>query len=81
MRECGQRHRGAVCSAYINVIERFRTPGKVRRNLHYDVILIELAVHDRDLPLSERVVESIIDIGGSNSEARRSVAIDNDLGF
>src|SRR5207237_1854741 len=54
--ERSQRHSSPIRSAHINVLQRLGTSSKLRRNFHHHVILIELPVHDRDLPLAERVI-------------------------
>src|SRR5207244_5265181 len=60
--ERSQRHSSPIRSAHINVLQRLGTSSKLRRNFHHHVILIELPVHDRDLPLSERVISRVVNI-------------------
>ena len=52
-----------------------------RVNLHHHVVLIDGAVNDRHLPLSERVVKGVVDLQRANAEASGGVAIDDDVGL
>ena len=81
MSKRSQRHNSSVRSAHINVLQRLGTFGKLRRNLHHHVILIKLPIHDRNLPLAEGVVESVINIGSGHSQPRGGIAINDDLSF
>src|SRR5713101_4295132 len=45
----------------VDVLERIGRLPELGRDLHHDVILIELSVHGGDLALAERVVERVVD--------------------
>ena len=58
MRECCERDGRTVGRANVNILQRLGTAGNFGSDFHNHVVLIELAVHDGDLPLTE-VVERI----------------------
>ena len=45
------------------------------------MILIQWPVHDGDLALPKRIVESIVDVGGIHAQPSSGIAIDDDGGF
>ena len=45
---------------------------KPRRHFHHDVILIQLHVHGRDLPLPERIVQRVLQTFASHDLARKA---------
>ena len=53
----------------------------MRRNFHDHVILVQRPVHGRDLPLSERVVESVVQGLRSNAQTAGGITIDHELGL
>src|SRR5690242_12108375 len=77
VRKGSQRHRSSVGSAHVDVLQGFGSVLKLRRHLHYHVVLVELAVHDGDLALSESVVKRGINGGGIYSEAGSGVAVND----
>ena len=50
---------------------------KLRLALEDHMILIELRVHRVDLPLTEGIIECVVDGGRCNAQARRGYAIDD----
>src|SRR5450631_654983 len=69
--QCVQRNRLPLGRSHINLAQELRVLPKFRRSLHDDVILIQRRVHGGYLPLSERVVQSVVDQLRRNTEARR----------
>ena len=67
MCECCEWNRRTIGSANIDTLQRLGTAEKFGSDFHNHEVLIELAVHDGDLPLTEGVVERIIDIGGGDT--------------
>src|ERR1700737_5004338 len=51
---------------------------KLRIDFHHHVILIELRENGGDLALAKRVVKGVINVGGQNSQARGSVAVNGE---
>src|ERR1019366_9393152 len=45
------------------------------------MVLVEIAVNRRHLPLSESVVERVVDLRGGETEPRGRVAVDDDIAF
>ena len=73
MRERAERNLLADGGFDVNIFERIGMLLELRVNFENDAILVELRENRRDLPLAERVVESIVNVGGKNPEARRSI--------
>ncbi len=71
----------AACAAHVNVTERLRPLPVLRRNLHDDVVLVELRVGDRHLALAEGVVEDIVDHLGGNAETGGRIPVDHQGGL
>jgi hypothetical protein len=52
-----------------------------RVDLHHHVVLIDRAVDDRYLTLSECVIERVVDLAGADAKACGGIAIDLEIGF
>ncbi len=48
-------------------------------NFQHHVILIQLGEHDRHQPLSEGVIQRVVNGAGSHSQARGGVAVDDHI--
>src|ERR1039457_2387780 len=69
----------AGLSDHVNAVQRVRRHLILGVNFEHHVILIQRLVDGRDLALTEGVVEYVVDLRGRNSEARRGIAIDDDV--
>src|SRR5229473_622797 len=52
---------------------------ELRVGFQHNVILIQLSVDRGDLALAEGVVQSVVDVGGKNAEARGGVAVNREI--
>ena len=77
-RERAQGHRAAGRGAQVDVLEVLRTDLQLGRSFEDDAVLVELGEHRRDLALSERVVERVVDLLRRDAEARRRAPVDDD---
>ena len=59
-----------------DVPQGFGIEREVLFDLHHDMVLIERFINRRDLPLTEGVVQRVIDRGQRDSQSRGSGAID-----
>ena len=65
----------------MDLIERVGVLPELRRDLHHDMVLVERRVHRRHLPLAEGIVQRVVDRLLRKTQARRGVAIDDDVGL
>jgi hypothetical protein len=61
----------------IDVLQGLGALPEARLDLHHHVILVERAVHDRNLALAEGVVERVVDELRGDAEARRGGPVDH----
>ena len=61
MGECAQRNHPAVSRANVDLFQSFRALPELRLHFHDNVVLIQLRVHRRYLPLPEGIVERVVD--------------------
>ena len=57
----GKRYQGACAGFDINLLEVGRRISELRRNFHDNPVLVELSEDHRNLPLSESVIEGVVD--------------------
>ena len=81
MRESRQRNGRSSGRLQINILQGFRRLLKLRCNFHHHVILVQRPVHRRDLPLSEGIVERIVEGLRRNSHPARRIAVDHQFGL
>src|SRR6267143_677804 len=79
-RERAEGHLRAVGGFYVNVFQRIGVLLELRIHFDDNVILIQLSEDGGAQALAESVVESVVDIGGKNAEARSGVAVDGECG-
>src|ERR1700676_4427705 len=75
-RERAQRNLLPGGRVHINVLQRRWILLELRVHFHHHVILVELGENRGDLPLSEGVVQRVIDVPGQNSQPRGGVPVD-----
>ena len=78
MRQRRQRNRRAIRGPNVDTFQGLGALRELGGNFHNNVILIQLAVHDGDLPLSERIVQSAVHVSGAYTQPCRGVTIDDD---
>ena len=72
-----ERHHAALGGGEIDVLKGLGALPEARLDLHHHVILVERAVHDRDLALAEGVVERVVDELRGDAEARCGGPVDH----
>ena len=70
--------RGRATGANVDVVHRVGGLGKVRQDLQHHVILVQLREDDRNLPLAEGVIQSVVDGLGKDSQPRRGITVDRE---
>ena len=65
----------------VKVLQRIGALAELRRDLQYDVVLVDLGKHDGDQALAESVVKGVVDGRSGQAEARGGVAIDDQVFF
>src|SRR4029079_13377471 len=78
MRQRRERNRRAIRRPHVNTLQGLGALRELGGNFYNNVILIQLAVHDGDLPLSERIVQSAVHVGGAYAQPCRGVTVDDD---
>src|SRR6185312_12899584 len=81
MRERAERHFHAARGMHVDVLQRVRTLAEAGIDFHHHVILVLVLVHDRDLALSEGVIEGAVDRSRRDSQPRGGFAINYDGRF
>ena len=74
-----QRYGRAAGGAQVNILQSLGRLLELRRDFHDHVVLVERTVHGGDLPLSEGVVERIVDVLRGYTQPAGGVAIDHQL--
>ena len=80
VRHHAQRDLSAVARLYVEAVEHRGIGLEVLSHLHHHVVLVELGEDGGDLALAEGVVERVVHVGHGDSQPRRSVAVDQQLG-
>ena len=81
MRDGGERDLRAGGGLDVDVAERVGVVLVILRDLHDDVVLVELLIHGGDLALAEGVGERGVDGESGDAEARGGVAVDDEIGL
>ena len=76
--EGAERHLRAGVGADVDPGERVRALLEVGGDLQHDAVLVALGEDGRDLALTERVVERVVDGLGGHAQTRGGVAVDHD---
>src|SRR5882757_7129817 len=63
----------------VDIFEGVRRLLELRVGFQNYVVLIQLGVDRGDLTLAEGVIQSVVDVGGENAEARGGVAVDGEI--
>ena len=74
-----QRNLGSPGGAYEDILQRIRVLVKLRGHLHDHVILVQLPVHGRNLPLAKGIVQRVIHILRTDSQPGGGVAVNDNL--
>src|SRR5208337_4445122 len=77
----GQRNQNPIGGVDVNLVERRGVEQVLGLDLQNDVELVVLPVQDRDLPLAERVVESVVNGDGRDAQAGGGVAVNDHCGL
>ena len=80
VRKCAEWNFGPMRRVYIDVLERIGTLAVSGIHLHHHVILVLCLVHYGHLPLSERVVQRVVDGHRRNTQAGGGLPIDHHVG-
>src|SRR5438132_1264658 len=72
-----ERHHAALGGREIDFLEALGALPEARLDFHHHVILVERAVHDRNLALAESVVERVVDELRGDAEARGGGPVDH----
>src|SRR5215470_7532920 len=78
-RERTKRNLWPVGRMNIDALEGVGILLELRVHFQDNVVLIQLRVNRGDLALSEGVVESVVDVGGKNSQTRSRIAVDHNV--
>ncbi len=65
----------------VKVLQGVGVLAELRRDLQYDVVLVELREHDGDQALAESVVQGVVDGRSGQAQPRGGVAIDDQVFF
>ncbi len=76
MHDRRQRHLRISRACHVDAIEVGRIGLEFRIDLQHHHVLVALGVDDRDLPLSERIVQGVIDVLHPDTEHRCLLAVD-----
>ncbi len=64
----------------VKAVQRCRVGLEVLSHFHHHVVLVQLGEDCGNLPLTECIVERVVDVGHRDAQARSGVAIDHQLG-
>jgi len=81
-REVSERRQRYGCAArrsQVNILQGLSRLLELRRHFHDYVVLIQRAVHGGYLPLSECIIERIVDVLRSHPQAAGGIAVDHQL--
>ena len=76
-----QWHEVAIGTGDVEGVQRLGVLPELRCHFHHDAILIETRVHRRDLALTERVVQRLINRASADTQPRGRVPVDDDAGL
>ena len=76
-----QRHLTPARRGDVDLVEELRILPEFGRGLHHHVILIQVRVHGRDLPLSEGIVYRVVDQLRLDAESSGRGSVVNDHGL